>query len=513
MRVFFHFVICVSTYAAHAAIAQVSLPAEPPQIARIVPKELEYHPRVAPDQKNGWPNIRQAMQQCRRLEATDAFLLADVLSGDEPWFNSEKQSFLDKHVVSQAPVFELLATAVRLGDVRAPDYSHTSGLHELRWLAEYRSRRLAMEGEWQSAVESLLLFLNLGGTLSRSHCTTIYLDGLRMQANSAMGLARLAMQTSLPAEQTLTAIQQIEMARPNDVLPEIIRADFQRFLLSELSGPNDAQRTVCAIIDQFRPKKTTSLTTGMNAELDKRERLVLSLLENHPRSFDRDASIRLASRYYLEVLQNADLPCANWKTAVAEALRHDVSNWPPEASLHPLDIVSILLGNEQPSLSAESIRETRTNLSAVDNVLGKQLIVNNVPSAVIVGYQRSRCELIAHQTRLAASLFEKRYGELPESLAHLVTTSILERIPSDPYGKLMRYSRKRRILWSVGINGRDDGGIWQPDPHAQLQLLAKLRPPGAAKLPPTEAALPDRKDDWVYPVGNSERKTPSDWGR
>ena len=56
-------------------------------------------------------------------------------------------------------------------------------------------------------------------------------------------------------------------------------------------------------------------------------------------------------------------------------------------------------------------------------------------------------------------IFEEMHGRLPEQLSELVP-EFLDGIPQDPYqDHPLRYDRERRVVWSVGYDGVDDGGM------------------------------------------------------
>lgn len=62
------------------------------------------------------------------------------------------------------------------------------------------------------------------------------------------------------------------------------------------------------------------------------------------------------------------------------------------------------------------------------------------------------------RTALALNLYHQDYGEYPETLEALVPDYLPE-VPKDPYdGNPFRYSKERRILYSVGNNQMDDSG-------------------------------------------------------
>ena len=76
---------------------------------------------------------------------------------------------------------------------------------------------------------------------------------------------------------------------------------------------------------------------------------------------------------------------------------------------------------------------------------------------------RIRADRAATRTVLALRLYELRHGALPAALQALVGDGILEAVPVDPFAdEPLRYSRERRVVWSVGPNETDEGGVAKP---------------------------------------------------
>lgn len=78
-----------------------------------------------------------------------------------------------------------------------------------------------------------------------------------------------------------------------------------------------------------------------------------------------------------------------------------------------------------------------------------------------------RVRLLGCRAMVAVEIFERRFGRLPASLQELVQARLLEAIPIDPVsGAELRYARletpdkagRRYIIYSAGIDARDDGG-------------------------------------------------------
>jgi hypothetical protein len=65
----------------------------------------------------------------------------------------------------------------------------------------------------------------------------------------------------------------------------------------------------------------------------------------------------------------------------------------------------------------------------------------------------------AAPTMAAMILYRREHGTLPESLQTLVDAQLLPRMPLDPFDlKPLRYSREKKRVWSVGVDGVDNGG-------------------------------------------------------
>jgi hypothetical protein len=66
--------------------------------------------------------------------------------------------------------------------------------------------------------------------------------------------------------------------------------------------------------------------------------------------------------------------------------------------------------------------------------------------------------LAALRLQIALRLYEQKHGRLPETLGELVP-EFLPAVPNDPYDdQPFRYSKARKLVWSVGQDGIDDGG-------------------------------------------------------
>lgn len=70
-----------------------------------------------------------------------------------------------------------------------------------------------------------------------------------------------------------------------------------------------------------------------------------------------------------------------------------------------------------------------------------------------------QAQLISTKVAISCELYRRKHGELPESLNVLVP-EFLESVPNDPFdGKPLRYNKEKKIIYSVGENLIDSGGL------------------------------------------------------
>lgn len=100
------------------------------------------------------------------------------------------------------------------------------------------------------------------------------------------------------------------------------------------------------------------------------------------------------------------------------------------------------------------------NIILKDNYVGRAL--NGMIMPAYSGLLNRKCRSTLYKNALQLLLVIKAYqvdnSKLPESLNDLVPKYI-KSIPEDPFdGNNIRYNKEKRIIYSVGENGKDDGG-------------------------------------------------------
>jgi RNA polymerase sigma factor (sigma-70 family) len=134
------------------------------------------------------------------------------------------------------------------------------------------------------------------------------------------------------------------------------------------------------------------------------------------------------------------------------------------------------IGREQKALKTsagppadliEALRGGREGTRGLSKRLGDYLISSLMPGIRLVQQARDRTEQVQHNLQLALALAAYRHdhGRYPEKLEALAP-KYLKEIPGDLFsGKALIYrpTRSGYLLYSVGVNGRDEGGRWVDD--------------------------------------------------
>ena len=128
------------------------------------------------------------------------------------------------------------------------------------------------------------------------------------------------------------------------------------------------------------------------------------------------------------------------------------------------------------AVTRRPLREWQSGANAVDAAFEEEfsgcLLVNAGGgfklSHIPMGYLRRTARLRAARGAMAVERYRLARGALPSSLGDLVP-AYLDIVPEDPFtGRPLRYEKlgKGLVVYSVGPDGRDDGG-WEEPPYAR----------------------------------------------
>jgi hypothetical protein len=152
-----------------------------------------------------------------------------------------------------------------------------------------------------------------------------------------------------------------------------------------------------------------------------------------------------------------------------------------------------------PSVVEESAQDEKSLMTGIagwvihDRFIAAQLLASHPVRMLAEPF--GRAQVLVDQAAIACALAQYRivHGNFPEQLNALMP-DLAERLPSDVLSgdsyKYKRIDSNRFLLYSVGWNGKDDGGVFR----------GALKPSEFHKLP-----LDKRKDDLVWGPGFEDR--------
>jgi hypothetical protein len=130
----------------------------------------------------------------------------------------------------------------------------------------------------------------------------------------------------------------------------------------------------------------------------------------------------------------------------------------------------LMIEAAQPPYNGSKLSDLESNRPGVvsmylsGNAVGQLMFYTLVPTetAALAKKSQSDAQLQATRTILALRAYQLTHGTLPADLSALVP-EFLDQVPTDDFdGQPLRYSRERKIVYSVGRNLKDDGGDDRP---------------------------------------------------
>ena len=163
-----------------------------------------------------------------------------------------------------------------------------------------------------------------------------------------------------------------------------------------------------------------------------------------------------------------------------------------------------------------SAAEASEQLSGIPNAFGKYWIslhselatADSLAGTVV----RRRTRIEATVATFAIRRFERLHRRFPKTLQEVVDAKLLTELPRDPIDdQPLRYDPARRLLWSIGLDGQDDGGVQVYGSSEKLySMMRKLLPKqyrDKLSKPPAPPPNPDHEgSDIVYRFDFEQRR-------
>lgn len=192
-------------------------------------------------------------------------------------------------------------------------------------------------------------------------------------------------------------------------------------------------------------------------------KLLMELLAGHPQPFDPVATVEIVGAQAMGTLDKAELPRSQRPPRLPADVVAENALWPSQA----IELLNwwtwgayFELEEDAAPLTPASTATARERLAGVSNPLGKLLFQSDPYDHALSLWDHQKVDHALTQCVLAGRLFWDKRQRVPKALEELVAEGFLESVPTDPYGDgPLRYDPERGLVWSVGFNGKDDGGV------------------------------------------------------
>lgn len=392
------------------------------------------HIRAIPDGKNGWIAITGLPLHGRSPTVTAGMSTEQakaVLQQLQP-----QAANLDRAIsISKMPLWQQPVT----GDT-ITDFPRVAVARTYAKLLSIRGQARITVGKGAQGLSDLLAAMRIGVSMENGSASIV--GWLAAEAAEAAGVIAINRCVSLPAftpamaSAVLAAIP--PTSRRDSSMQNALRADLEFTALPVLAP---ALR---------RPGEAL---TGFSEALAK-------AVAGLPVKADIEDDARQFSRGYSILLRNLEKPWSEQQSI--ERFVGEMRRGLPQG-----------IDDEKRVLTAEEVRMLRESWKSLKNPAGRYLVSMNLSLSGLTAVSfKARAEREITRAIMALRVWSARHrGVYPGSLHDVVTAGIVKTDPWDRFAdKPLHYDHKRLLVWSVGANGRDDGGIGQPGRASQKDL-------------------------------------------
>ena len=456
-----------------------------------LPPEVVYRRVPLPDEENAYPLWRAAAA----ISEKSTYRYTDDGDGKRklPFGSPPALDAARRHLAECRAALELFDAGLARNKLQVPPSGKTYDPLDYSWprslfhLTRLRGRVAAADGDLPRAIESFTACQRFGDLLSDGDGNTLhYVFGSAVREGAACDLRDCATQFSCD-EATLAAAAealQASLDSPDGYAAALRVMLCDEFLphLERMPETDSLEDLVAALIAHFYDLGPPDAKPDAEAEAnwgEYRQAAMEVLLDGHPRLFDKRDTARLLGEEVARRIAIAQHPWTArsrtwvrdlWRNATARlGVYRPVEDWPlalmpsfTSRSLRRLRGKScrrylpawLLAEARLPSFAR--LKRQRRRLLAVENPIGR-MIASSATIVSVVSHHD-----VARRVALLSVVLHRhavRHARLPNSLGDLISGGLLREVPLDPYcGRPLRYCPRRRIVWSVGMDGRDNGG-------------------------------------------------------
>ena len=416
---------------------------------------LRYERVPIADEKNAFPLWQEAAEKLERVPPLEPKLLRRALDEEEPFPGGAEGRLLSEWIAANERALELFDAGIAREWCQFPqlhgfdfDLPYLAPLRAAGRLKLAKAKLLGRDGRFDAAAEEIAGIVRLSELFAGGEGPLICsLVAIAVQDHGMSGARWLARQGEVKAgvlEKLVTALD--ATAGPGYGIADAVRMEFWQ-LVPGLRQPDE-------LLLATLPDNAVSSVFGElydTGELD-----MARYLHADPRLWDPADTLRVAGRLYAHVVNDALVPWTERDTgrrAYWERF-HDFA----EDEVYRLASAFSDEIEKGEDISDEDMAEV---LGPSKNPVGRYNVVLLAPALYAACDRSSRALADREITKavLALRVYELRHGELPPDLDALVVDGILAKSPADPYSRgALRYDRAARKVWSIGEDGKDDGG-------------------------------------------------------
>ncbi len=336
-----------------------------------------------------------------------------------------------------------------------PDFYFPSTVQYIALMRAAKARVLAWADDFDAAARELLAAQRMGELLAEGEGGNEGHGSIStILSLCARDLVWLSGRATVPGR-TLERI--VSELRPFDNLADAVAQDMRiHFLRFHVYGVKDTLAKLAAVDEQTRLQGVVDLCPGLKLPDAVAESVLRYCMDRHIAFLDPSATLQTASRQLAAIIENVKRPWKDCNWEINRELMRRRKEWTEQCKTAERIFREVSEAGRE--LSADEMKKLA---EVLQNAVGKAIFavgpyVGPSPVVTCCGFRANR-----EGTRavVALRLYEIRHGDLPATLAELVTDGILKAVPRDVFsdGGLL-YSRERRVVWSVGDDGKDDGG-------------------------------------------------------
>jgi hypothetical protein len=411
----------------------------PPEQNAIVNWQRAGEVEVIPNDKE-----KQLLEFCWTPEAREPS--ADELNDLRNWLkrNREALELFDASLVKPKAQWPKRGPQDQMPELLADSYLIRARL--------FAADQLAEQGNFEAAAKSLEDSLKLAQMGIESEPATIhYLTASNVRTFTQDAILRLACRKQVP----LPVLERLLNDLPSlDSETNAYARVLQLGITSQYNSTIDLKQLAA---DWSKDSASNAISFMFPPDFIRPFKVLIdpSLVPMHPKPLDGNAVIERKIHQYRIYRTNSYSAWSARSSAVEVEDEENRTNL-----LRDIAPLMELVENEPLPLGRQAAQRARTAYLGIENPIGRIWDCRRTPFVgTYVRVFRVRTEREATRAVLALLIFERKKGVLPAKLSDLVAEKLLKSVPSDPFssGKIL-YSRERRIVWSVGENGKDDKG-------------------------------------------------------